>query len=191
MRVRFQLEGAEEFRQRLLELGTRVEKNVSRPAVRASQKVLLAAARQSALRLATGSGRLFAQGDDDVSMSRLIADNLVIAAPRRQVKHSYSLHVQLRRGVDEFYYYAKGSHTNIDLQHRDKGGRIGTKIGSTKGVSYIPMAIEYGHMAGGTYVPPKPFLRPPAQGTETERMRVLEKELDSGIMREAIIRRST
>lgn len=166
MRVSFQLEGAEALAAQLTQLGTKVERKVSRPAVRAGQKVLLSAAQRTARAIGTGAGRVFARGEDDVSMSQIIADNLVIVAPSRQVKGSYSLHVQLRRQVPEFVHVSK------------KGKR-----------TFIPSAIEYGH--GSTpELAARPYMRPAAIRTVQERMRVLGKELASGILREAIVGRS-
>lgn len=165
MRVAFQLEGAEDLAKRLTELGPRVERKAARPAVRSAQKVCLNASRASARSVARGTGRLFARGENDVSMSELIAQNLEIKAPRRQVAKSYSLHVQLRRDVPEFV-------------HTSKTGRR----------TFIPAAIEYGH--GSTpELAARPYMRAAAIATVQERMRVLGKELGAGILREAIIGR--
>lgn len=166
MRVQFQLEGAEALAAQLMQLGTKVERKVARPAVRSGQKVLLSAARQTAASIGRGTGRLYVRGRNDVSMSQLIAANLVIAVPSRQARGSYSLHVQLRRGVPEFVHVGK------------KGKR-----------SYIPAAIEHGHGASPA-TSARPFMRPAAIRTVQERMRVLGQELASGILREAIVSRN-
>lgn len=157
MKIAFQIQGGDELMKNLATLGLRVQKNVVRQAVRASQKPMQAAARSSAKGLGSEHDR------DGVDMSELLAKNIVIAAPKKQQPGTYSLHVQMRRGVPAFV-------------HKSKAGRE----------TYIPAAIEYGHMAGDTYVPAIPFLRQVAEQTVNERIRVLSDEMRKGILREAI-----
>lgn len=141
-------------------LGLRVQRSVVRKAVRASQKPMQINARGAARGLGSE------HDSDGVDMSELLAKNIVIATPKRQQPGSYSLHVQMRRDVKEFV-------------HKAKSGRE----------TYIPAAIEYGHMAGNTYVPAIPFLRKAAEQTVRERIAVLSDEMRKGILREAIQRR--
>jgi hypothetical protein len=182
MKITFTLEGGTELMKNLGTLPLRVQKNVVRKAVRAAQKPMLTAARAAALALGSEHDA------DGVDMSELLARNIVITAPRRQINGSYSLHVQMRRGIEEFFDTAQGARTLVDFSYRGKHGTDlpRTKIGATIGVSYIPAAIEYGHMAGNTYVPPMPFLRPAADQTLNERISILENQLRIGILREAI-----
>lgn len=157
MRVSFQLEGATQLEANLKTLGRRVQKKVVRQAVRAGQKILLARAKANARALGHG------QSHPGRDMSELLARNTVIAAPRKQNPGSYSLHVQMRKGVAEFV-------------HKSEAGRE----------TYIPAAIEYGHMAGSTYVVARPFLRPVADASTRERIDALSRKLAAGILREAI-----
>lgn len=157
MRITFQLEGAQKLADNLATLSLRVQKNVIRKAVRAAQKPMQANGRSAARGLGSE------HDDDGVDMSELLARNIVIAAPKKQKSGSYSLHVQMRRNVPQFV-------------HKSKAGRE----------TYIPAAIEYGHMAGETYVPAIPFLRQAAETTINERIRVLTEQMRIGILREAI-----
>ncbi len=157
MRITFELEGAKELMANLSTLGLRVQKTVVRKAVRAAQKPMQTNGRSSARAL--GSEHDF----DGVDMSELLARNIVIAVPKKQQPGSYSLHVQMRPGVAEFL-------------HKSKSGKE----------TYIPAAIEYGHMAGATYVPAIPFLRQAAEATVRERIKVLSDEMRKGLLREAI-----
>jgi hypothetical protein len=157
MKISFQIEGAKELMANLSTLGLHIQKNVVRQAIRAAQKPMQTNSRASARGLGSE------HDEDGVDMSELLARNIVIAAPKRQQPGSYSLHVQMRRNVPEFV-------------HKSKAGLE----------TYIPAAIEYGHMAGDTYVPAIPFLRHAAEATVNERIRVLTNEMRKGILREAI-----
>lgn len=157
MRISYTIQGGEQLAANLGTLGLRVQKNVVRQAVRAGQKPMQTAARSAAKSLGSE------HDGDKVDMSELLAKNIVIAAPKKQSPGSYSLDVQMRRNVPEFV-------------HKNKAGRE----------TYIPAAIEYGHMAGDTYVPAIPFLRQAAEVTVNERIRVLIDEMRKGILREAI-----
>lgn len=161
MKITFQIDGAKELMDNLSTLGLRVQRKVVRQAVRAAQKPMQAAGRSAARALGSEVD------SDGVDMSELLAQHIVIAVPRKQQAGSYSLHVQMRAGVSEFV-------------HVSKAGRR----------TYIPAAIEYGHMSGTTYVPAIPFLRQAAEATVNERIRVLTEELRKGILREAIQARS-
>ena len=155
MATRFVIDGAEALEAQLKTLPANVQKRVVRKAVRASQNVLVKAARDDAGALPTSpltGGRM-----------RALLRKHIVPKVGKQRRGSYSIHVQMRSGVGEFYHTSQ-------------------KTGNT---SYIPAAIEYGH--GSTKeLAARPFLRPAARRTERERMRVLSKELASGILREAI-----
>jgi len=92
----------------------------------------------------------------------LLAKNIVIKAPKKQKPGIYALHVQMRAGVPEF-------------RHTTKEGKE----------HYIPAAIEYGHGADKESAA-RPFLRPAADATKGETIRILTKQLRVGILREAI-----
>ncbi len=165
MRVGFYIEGGEQLAKNLGTLGKRVEKNVIRTAVRNGQKVMLKQAVANARSLPRAEKRLYVagkQGEEDIRMSELMARNIVIAAPKKQIQGSYSLHVQMQRDVPQFI-------------HRSKKGRL----------SYIPAAIEFGHGADPKSAA-RPFMRPAAENTKQQRMDRLGQELGNGILREAI-----
>jgi len=157
MRITFSIQGGEQLAANLATLGLRVQKTVVRQAIRAAQKPMQTAARSAARGLGSE------HDSDGVDMSELLAKNIVIAAAKKQRPGTYSLHVQMRRDVPEFV-------------HKSKAGRE----------TYIPAAIEYGHMAGNTYVSAIPFLRRAAEATVDERIRVLTDKMRAGILREVI-----
>jgi len=96
------------------------------------------------------------------SMGSLLAKHIVIKAPRRQRKGLYALHVTLRPGIPEFVHV-----TRAGRQH------------------YIPADIEYGHGADQAAAA-RPYLRPAADATKAESLRILAQQLRVGILREAI-----
>ncbi len=185
MRIGFYLDGAEELRRNLDSLGSRLAKNVIRSAVRDSQKIMLKAAIANARALPRSEKVLFAKGKDDIRMAELIARNIVIASPKRQIPGSYSLHVQMRRNVPEFVHTAKGAHTRIAYNVTTARGFYPTKIGATVGVTYIPAAIEYGHGADKESAA-RPFMRQAAERSKGLVIQKLVTELRVGLLREAI-----
>jgi hypothetical protein len=100
-------------------------------------------------------------------MGGRIAAALQVRAPKRQRKGGYSLNVLIRS----------------DDAFTGPGRRSGRK-------TYIPAAIEYGHITGGTYVPAIPFARTGADGCQAEVMRKFSDEMRIGILREAVKGRS-
>ena len=96
-------------------------------------------------------------------MGDRIARSLQVRAPQRQQRGRYSLHVQLARDEEGFV-------------HVTKAGRR----------EYIPAAIEYGHMAGTTYVPAIPFGRTAAEQATASAMVTFTDALRTGLLREAI-----
>lgn len=99
-------------------------------------------------------------------MGELLARHAKIRAPRRQHRGAYTLHVQFDRDVPEFI-------------HNSRAGKR----------SYIPAAIEYGHITGGTYVMPIPFGRTACGATQEEVIRRFTAKLKAGLLREATIKR--
>ena len=97
------------------------------------------------------------------TMGGLIARSLQVRARRKQKRGSYTINVQFKAGMDKF------------IEETKSGKR-----------HFIPAAIEYGHMAGDTYVPPIPFMREAAESTVNERMRILTEQLRVGTLREAM-----
>lgn len=165
MIAKMEIQGAKELERNLATLGQRVHKKVVRKAVREGQRPLLAAAKANA--------RSMVGGD----MGSKIASNLEIRAPKKQERGSYVLLVRMKAGIQEFVYYRKGAHSLLK-----PGGGPGKEIGRT----YIPAAIEYGHMNGPTYVPPIPFAQNAADATRSETIRRFTNEMRIGTLREAI-----
>jgi len=159
MKVTFDIRGNKELMSKLNSLPQKMEKRVIRQAVRATQKTMVPAVQSNARSMLANS-----KYPDAVDMSELIAKNIIVRAARKQKRGSYAVNVLMRAGVNEFLSPGKNS------------GRI----------SYIPAAIEYGHMAGPTYVPAIPFARSAAESTANDRMRMFTNQLRIGLLREAI-----
>jgi len=178
----FVIEGAAELEAKLQTLALKLQKRVISTAVRKGQKVLVREAQMRARALPYSTRRRGA-------VRALLAKNIVIKAPQKKRPGLYTLHVQMRSGVPEFVGMAIGAHTKVNFSYVDKHGATRQKIGATVGQSYLPFAIEFGH--GSTKeAAARPFMRPAAQVTAQERMRVLRRELSSGILREAMKARS-
>jgi len=163
MKIAFQIEGAAELERNLATLPDRIARNVTRRAVREAQRIMLRAGQAGARSLPRAQQRLFARGEEDLSMSELMARSLTIAAPRRQIAHSYSLHVQFAKDVPEFLHTSK-------------------RTGRT---TYIPAAIEYGHGATPEAAA-RPFMRQAAAGCQAQVIQKLSDELRIGLLRESI-----
>lgn len=168
MKEGFYIEGGEQLAQNLATLDARLRRNVYATSVRRSQEAMRTAARANARALPRSEKKLFVagrKGQENIRMAELLARNIVIAPPKKQRPGSFSIHVQMRRGVSEFVHVSK----------------VGRR-------SYIPAAIEFGHGADPASAA-RPFMRPAAERTKDERLRRLAQELGSGILREAIRRR--
>jgi hypothetical protein len=157
MKVEFQIVGVDELQTKLQTLGPRLERKVIKKAVGDAQRFLRRHARANARALGHGRSR---PGRD---MSQLLGAKIVTALPKRRRPGQYTLQVQMAGGVPQFH-------------HTSAAGKE----------TYIPAAIEHGHMAGPTYVPPSPFLRPAADATVNARRRILADALRLGILREAL-----
>lgn len=167
MSTGFTITGARELQAKLDTLARNVQKRVVRKAVRAARKPVLARAKANALARVGGS------------MGALLAKAIVIAAPKKQQPGTYALHVQLlSQGRDQRRKNAIGV---AGFVHESQ--RTGRR-------TYIPAAIEYGHGASKEQAA-RPFMRPAADSTERESLRILGRELASGLLREAIKGRHT
>ncbi len=167
MKIGFYLDGGEQLAQNLATLDARLRRNVITTAVRRSQQIMLKAAQATARTLPRSGRSIYAYSNrrkrqEQIRMAELLARNIVIAPPKRQIPGSYSVHVQMRRGVKEFV-------------HVSKTGRR----------SYIPAAIEYGHGSDPASAA-RPFMRNAADWTKHERMNQLAQELGIGLLREAL-----
>jgi len=176
MKITFVIEGGKELDANLMTLGKRVHDKVIRRSVREGQKPMLDACKRSALSIVGGE------------MGSLLAKTLVIKTPRKQYPGKYSLNVQhisisaARKRKRKITIKQSGGKklTVSGLWYTSKSGRK----------TYIPAAIEYGHMSGGTFVPPMPYMRQAAEATQNESMRIFADELRKGLLREAIVARS-
>jgi len=150
MQVGFSIDGLRQIEAQLRTLPVKAQKTVVRQAVRSALKPMLAEAKSKAISVVGGE------------MGSLLARHIVIAAPKRQRHGTYSLHVQMRRGVAQFI-------------HTTEAGRP----------HYLPTAIEFGHGADKASAA-RPFLRPAAHGRENQVRRDFMKEMGNGLLREAI-----
>jgi len=188
MKTSVTIDGWKELEDNLKTLGSRVERGVIRKAVRSAQGIMLRAVQSRARALHRDTGRLYVagkKGEQDISMAELIARNLEIRSPRRQIRGTYALHVMMRPGVADFYHVAQGAHSKVDYAHKNRHGQTVTKRGGVVGLTYIPSAIEYGHGASKETAA-RPFMRPASDTTQNERLRRVADELRVGILREAI-----
>lgn len=153
------LEGAEELDRRLKALEDKVGRSVVRKAVRAGQKVLLAASRVSPLSMVGGK------------MGQLLSRSIVLKPPKRQRRQSYSLDVRLKGASEgapsEFIHENKKT-------GKDKRGR------TFKARHWIPSAIEYGHGRDKNSCA-MPFMRTPAAATQRIVLAALTERLRRGI----------
>jgi len=173
MKVTFDIRGNKELMANLATLPQKMEKKVIAQAVRATQKIMVPVAQSNARTMLANS-----KYPDGRDMSELIAKNIVVRAAKKQKRGLYTINVMMRPKVGEFLWYPKGSSSS--LSDKETTGR-GT---------YIPAAIEYGHMAGSTYVPPVSFMRSAAESTKDKRMEMFTNLLRSGLLRNAIVRRT-
>jgi len=158
------LEGAEDLDRKLKALETKVGKYVVRKAVRAGQKVLLAAAKVYARSVVGGT------------MGALLARNIVLRAPRRQRRETYSLQVRLKGASEgappEFIHVTKRTAVS--------------KRGTTYRVRhFVPAAIEYGH-GSNKGACAMPFMRGPAKATKDTVLGTMTNNLAKGIEAVAI-----
>lgn len=134
MFISIKIEGVDDLLSKLRALPDDVEKKILNKAVHAGGKIILTQAKSNAkLMLASSTANRKHKG-----MGDLVAKHLKLAAWRKQKKFSYGMGVFIDpAGNSEFVYISKN------------GKR-----------SYIPAAMEYGHVtAKGTYVAPIPFMR--------------------------------
>lgn len=96
------------------------------------------------------------------SMGKLIARRIGVSAATRQRPGSYTMYMDVKAD-EEFVHVSKD------------GNR-----------SWIPNAIEYGHIArGGGFVPPNPYLRPAFDSKKGEAISIMTREIRDGVVREA------
>jgi len=167
MNMSFQIEGAKELEVKLRTLPARLEKKVIRQAVRKGHALMLRQAKANALSIVGGN------------MGKLISRNLILRATKKQKRGSYRMGVWIRADRDDLFARRSEGFGNLRI------GEV-VALGGQEERHYIPAAIEYGHMAGDTYVPPISFARSAAESTRNERMRILTDALRTGLLREAI-----
>jgi len=150
-----QIEGAEELEKKLLNLEAKAAKIVVRSSFKGAAKLFIAAARANIMAMVGGvmGGYLWKMWEIRV-----------IPASISKRFSSIGIRVQLSPKANEvFVHQAKKS--------RYKGGR-----------TYIPSAIEYGHIAqNGRFVPARPFARKAFDATEGQMAEVMEKEMADAV----------
>lgn len=170
------LEGGKELEAKMLLLELTMQRKINRKVVRAAIKTILAPAKANARAIA-GSGRGSENRLNDVDMSESIAQSLQIAVGTYKGK--------LRRGQ----YYMKLQHSSkFDDIFVYKSQGVARPAGKRGGVpsrrTYIPAAIEYGHIApNGRFIPPKSYLRRAFTANVKRAASTLKRELFSGIER--------
>ena len=94
-------------------------------------------------------------------MGALLADHIIKAKPKKgQKAGQYTLHVQMESDAPEFVHESQ---------------RTGKK-------TYIPAAIEYGHGMDKDQAA-RPFMRPAADATREDTIRLLARELRTRLMK--------
>jgi hypothetical protein len=152
--VRFDIvvTGADELKAKLAEMSNIEKRNVIKPALEAGIAPILSGVEANAVSMVGGK------------MGSLLASYAVARHWKRKVNGGYGMSVaESRDGNEEFVYTAKHS--------RYKSGR-----------SYIPAAIEYGHITPtGKHVEAIPYIRAAAEVGGKIGQQILAKELARGI----------
>jgi hypothetical protein len=147
-----QIEGAEELEKKLLNLEAKAAKIAIRSSFKGAAKIFIAAVRVNVMAMVGGvmGGYLWKMWEIRV-----------IPTSVSKRFSSVGVRIQLSPKANEvFVHKAKG-------KSRYKGGR-----------TYIPSAIEYGHIAAnGRFVPARPFARKAFDATEGQMAEAMEKEM--------------
>jgi len=154
--ISVRLEGMKELEAKLLQLERKVSKKIVRSAVRKAQKALIPTIKGYLEGISTGGG-----------MAQKISKALTVRAAKRNRKGSYAVHVTLNPDPS-FLSYPQGSSSN--LATRQTSGKR----------SYAPAAIELGHGKNKEQAA-RPYMRPAADATVNQRIRILTKEVATGI----------
>ncbi|KPK67834.1 MAG: hypothetical protein AMJ84_12265 [Acidithiobacillales bacterium SM23_46] len=152
------LEGGKELERKLTSLERKVAKKIVRQAVRAGLRPTLAAAKDNARSNIGGK------------MGALIARHTVLRARKKQRRGSYSMAVRTKSE-------SEGAPAEF-LGETKEGARY-----------YIPAALEFGHRTPfgpqGHKVGARPFMRPAADTTREQSIRLVSETLRAGILQAA------
>lgn len=159
--ISVQIQGGKELENKLMQLERKVGKKIVRTGVRNAQKSLIPAIKMNLAAISKGGG-----------MAQKIAKALTVRAQKKQEKGTYSINVLLKPDPD-FVHYAKGSFSYLF-------NKKGTGRGKTVGRTYAPAAIEYGHGKNKEQAA-RPYMRPAADATANNRIKILTKGLADGI----------
>jgi hypothetical protein len=143
MDLGIKVEGVDEIVKALDSFAGKTQKKIVRKGVRGGAKVLQKEVARNALKIGATS-----KGDDDIDMMELIASKIKVKAWKRQKDGAYGVGVILDHDK-RFIHIAKKSYSP-----KVAGA------GRSKNRSYIPTAIEYGHIKpDGSFVPGRSFMR--------------------------------
>jgi HK97 gp10 family phage protein len=152
------IEGGPALQSKMQRLAITTQRKLIRQAARAGGKPVLAAAKANARSLHTG--------EYPGNMAETIAKSLQLRAGRKPKPGSYFVKVQHNPKHDD------------KLVHHSQGSAGGRR-------TFIPTAIEYGHVApDGSHVPPKPYIRPALEQNSVAARAAMSADLIRGIERE-------
>jgi len=142
----------------ILEGGVELERKLLLLERKVGKRVVKKAVRAALKPMLTGS-KANARSMIGGGMGSLIAKNIQLRAFKKQRKGSYGMSVKIKPDVEEFVYNSKD------------GKR-----------SFIPAAIEYGHVSrGGGQVAAMPFMRQAAEAWKSVGLQIAAGELRRGI----------
>lgn len=146
------VEGAEQLEKKLLSLERKAAKKIVRVGVRKGGNIVNKKARLNSKSMVGGE------------MGRLLARHIILRKYKRQRRSQFAMFVAMRAGVSAFVYKAKKWSKYSDMQ------------------TYIPMAIEAGHITGkGRPVPAIPFMRNAYQTVGRTAQQVMLREIQSSV----------
>ena len=150
-----QLEGAEELNRKLSSLEPDIGKAITRMAFKKSIQIYIDAAKANIMSMVGGimAGYLWQ------------AWEVVVIPTRNRRKYSYGIRAEISPRRNNIFVYIAKHYSRL------RGGR-----------SYIPNAIEYGHIAAdGSFVPAIPFARAAWSQVEGQIESSAESELSAAI----------
>lgn len=171
MKVEFQIQGAMELERLIASMPAKLAKKGIRKAVRAAHQIIYESILRK-IQALPDSGLLKRRS---LKMAMLL--NFRIKIPKRQRAGTYAMDA----GFDNtesagLVYYAKGAHTPITWNAKDKHGNTVDKIGAEKGRSFVPAALEYGH-GSNKEAAARPFMRPGVEEAKDKARNTLAVEL--------------
>ena len=168
--IGMKLENDKQVDRALANLGKKTARKIVKPALKAGRKTTLAYAKTNARNMVGGR------------MGHLLAKHLKSYVSRQRdlkARDAIGQEVRLKANVPEFEHYPMGSSSNITTKK------------TTGQKSYIPWAIEYGHVGPGRagnkgpkVAAPIPFLRNAHLLTKQKSLALAKSHILAGIRRE-------